>query len=275
MSVLTLATASNMITGKVVYTSKPVSSIYTPSAPTPPYSPAQIDVFQFLVSFFIATFLMLVFLKIFKGKFFFELFFSGAIIFGSQGPLGIFLEKFQAFLMSIGIIALRFYHPRIWTQNLAIIIGVSGIAASLGLSVEPLMALSLLIILSIYDIIAIYKTKHMVKIFKGMASRGAVLAFVVPKNFRLWFDKFENIGSQNKEEYVFLGTGDLALPLFFAVSVFPSGIKFSIIIIFGAIFGFISDHIIFVTQKERKAIPALPAVAFFSILSYLIAMAIF
>ncbi len=265
---LSLATAHNMTTGKVIYTSEPVQSIYVPPSPVPPYQPAEIGVFQFLVSFLIATLLMLLFLKISKGKFMFEIFFSGAIVFGAQGPLGIVFVKFTAFLGAIAIVALRFIYPRILTQNIAIIIGIAGISASLGMSVKPLMVLIILILLSIYDIIAVYKTRHMIKLFKEMAKRGAVLALVVPKSFSLWFNKFEIIKPENKNEFIFLGTGDLALPIFFAISALSLGIRFFLLIIFGAVIGFAVNHLIFINQKERKPIPALPAIAFFSILGY-------
>jgi presenilin-like A22 family membrane protease len=260
-----------MTTGKVAYTSEPVQSVYVASSPlsVPPYQPVEISVFQFLFSFFIATLLMLLFLRIFKGKFMFEVFFSGAVIFGAQGPLGIIFAKFSAFLIAIAIAVLRFIYPRILTQNVAIIIGISGIAASLGMSVKPLMALIILILLSFYDIIAVYKTRHMIKLFKGMAKRGAVLALVIPKSFSLWFKKFEIIKSENKNEFIFLGTGDLALPIFFAISALSLGVEFSLFIIFGAVIGFAVNHIIFINQKEKKPIPALPAIAFFSILGYI------
>jgi presenilin-like A22 family membrane protease len=268
MSFLSLATANSMITGKVVYTSEPVQSVYVPPAPAPPYHPVQVDIFQFLVSFFLATVLLLVFLELFKGKFLFEVFFSGAVIFGAQGPLGIVFAKFGALAASVAIVVLRFLFPRIWTQNVAIILGIAGISASLGLSVNPLMALIILVLLSVYDIIAVYKTRHMVKLFKGMAKRGAVLALVIPKNFSLWLSKFEAVSLKNKDEYIFLGTGDLALPLFFAISALPLGINFSLAIISGAIIGFVANHFIFIKQREKKAIPALPAIAFFSIMGY-------
>ena len=271
---LSLATAHNMTTGKVIYTSEPVQSVYVLPSPVSPYQPVEIGVFQFLVSFLVATVLMLFFLKIFKGKFMFEIFFSGAVIFGAQGPLGIIFIKFTAFLSAIAIVVLRFIYPRIWTQNVAIIIGIAGIAASLGMSVKPLMALIILILLSVYDIIAVYKTRHMIRLFKGMAKRGAVLALVIPRSFSLWFNKFEIIKPENKNEFIFLGTGDLALPIFFAVSTLSSGINFFLFIIFGAVIGFAVNHLIFINQREKKPIPALPAIALFSILGYAFAFCV-
>ncbi|MEA2098131.1 MAG: presenilin family intramembrane aspartyl protease [Patescibacteria group bacterium] len=282
-AVLAMLVVNSMMTGEVVYTSEPVKSVYIPPQPPPEvepgpdssglkpfYIPAKIDIFQFLLSFFIATSLMLLFLKKFKGKFLFEFFFSGAIIFGAQGPFGLFLSKLYAFLAAVLLVVFRFTHPRIWTQNIIIIIGISGIAASLGASINPVFALFILILLSVYDVIAIYKTRHMVKLFKGMASRGAVLALIIPKSFSLWKNKFDIIKADNRKEFIFIGTGDIALPLFFATAAFVDGVRFSIAIIIGAIIGLIADHLVFVTQKEKKAIPALPMIAFFSIAGYII-----
>ncbi len=273
---LSFATADNMITGKVAYTSDPIQSVYIPpsiiGSPEPPFQAVEINVVEFLLSFLVATFFILFFLRVFKGKLLFEMLFSGAIIFGSQGPLGIYFPKNEAFLLAVGIIALRFIYPRIWTQNLAVILGISGIAASLGMGVKPLIAAIILILLSIYDIIAIYKTRHMINLFKGMAQKGAIFALIVPKNFSLWFRKFEIMKPNNQNEFIFLGTGDLALPLFFAVSVFPMGPLFYISTAMGATIGFFVDHIYFTNQKQKKPIPALPAIAFFSILGYITAL---
>lgn len=271
IALLSFSTATSMKTGRVAYTSEPVQSIYIPPAENemPPYKTAEIDIFQFLVSFIIATVLMLVFLKFFKGKALFEIFFSGAIIFGAQGPFGLLFGKFEAFIISIGIVILRFMYPRIWTQNLAIIIGIAGISASLGMSVEPLMAAILLVILSVYDIIAVYKTRHMVTLFKGMVERGAILALVVPGNLRTWLEKFSVIKRGNQDNFIFLGTGDLALPIFFAVSALSSGDIFFFSVISGASVGFLADHLYFTMQREKKPIPALPFIAAFSIIGYL------
>lgn len=270
---LSYLTANSMVTGNVVYSPEPVQSVYVPPSESggPPYASAEVDILTFLVSFFFATLLMLAFIKFFKGKFLFEIFFSGAIIFGAQGPLGLLMGKWEAFLVAIAIVLLRFVHPRIWAQNLAIIMGISGISASLGMSVKPLMAATILVVLSAYDIIAVYKTRHMVTLFKGMAERGVILALVVPKNFYFWRKKFTVIKRENMNDFIFLGTGDLALPIFFAVASLSFGSTFFIAVILGASLGMFFDHLYFTLQKERKPIPALPFIAAFSIIGYIIA----
>lgn len=272
IALLSFSTATSMTTGRVAYTSQPVQSVYIPPAENslPPYKTAEIDILQFLVSFLVATVLMLAVLEFFKGNLLFEIFFSGAIVFGAQGPLGILFGKLDAFVISIGIVILRFAYPRIWTQNLAIIVGIAGISASLGMSVKPLMAAVLLIILSVYDIIAVYKTRHMITLFKGMAQRGAILALVIPGDFKNWLEKFSVVRRANRDDFVFLGTGDLALPIFFAVSALRLGDIVFFSIISGASIGFLADHLYFTAQKKRKPIPALPFIAVFSIIGYLL-----
>lgn len=270
ISTLSFLTAQSMITGKVIYTSEPVQSIYMPSSENdlPPYKAADIGIVQFLVSFFFATLIMLIFMEIFKGKLLFEAFFSGAIIFGSQGPFGLFFGKIDAFLMSCGIVLLRFLYPRIWTQNIAIIFGISGISASLGMSIKPSVAATILTVLSAYDIIAVFKTRHMVKLFRGMAERGVMLALVVPKGFIEWRERFTAIKNTNAEHFIFLGTGDLALPVFFAVSSLYSGNIYFLAVILGASVGIFFDHLYFTRQQIKKPIPALPFIAAFSIFGY-------
>jgi len=233
---------------------------------------AQTKLIEFTTAFFFATILMLIFLEVFKGKLLFELFFSGAIIFGAQGPLGVLFSRFYAFLLATSLPALRFLLPRIWTQNFAIIVGISGIAANFGMQASPEMAAGTLIVLSVYDIIAVYKTQHMGRLFKGMAEKGAVLALVIPKNFSTWRNKFDFTKPEKKQEFIFMGTGDLALPIFFAISTLPRGSAHFYFTVFGAIIGIVCNHLFFVLQKDKRAIPALPLISFFAIIFFIISL---
>ncbi|MDD3190232.1 MAG: presenilin family intramembrane aspartyl protease [Candidatus Pacebacteria bacterium] len=232
----------------------------------------QTKLIEFTAAFLIATMMMLIFLEVFKGRFLFELFFSGAIIFGAQGPLRFLFSRGYAFLLATALPTIRFLLPRIWTQNLAIIIGVSGIAANFGMYTSPATSAGILILLSVYDMIAVYKTRHMSKLFKGMAEKGAVLALVIPKNFSSWKNRFDFTKPEKRQEFVFLGTGDLALPIFFAVSTLPMGSVHFYFTISGAIVGIICNHLFFILQKEKKAIPALPLISFFAIIFFIISL---
>ena len=88
----------------------------------------------FLISFTISTIALVAVIKYFKPRGLFKLLFAFLIFVGSETVFGVFIPYgyFGAALAAI-LVALRFYHPTILTQNLALIIAIAGISANLGL----------------------------------------------------------------------------------------------------------------------------------------------
>lgn len=226
---------------------------------------------QFLISFFIASALMILFIRFFKGKLFFEICFAITIWFGAQVVLGAIMEGPIVYLLALAFVALRFLMPWVWMQNLALIVGIAGVSASLGLTFNWESIAVILAILSAYDIIAVYKTHHMQKMFKGLVGRGAILAMVIPEKGKDFFAKVTEI-KPAEDKFIFLGTGDVALPVFFGVSVLPFGVLNSILVILGALGGMLVVHLLFTSQKERKPMPALPPIAAGAIIGFLISI---
>ena len=64
-------------------------------------------------------------------------------------------------------------------HNAGIILGIAGIGSLLGLAISPGTAVIIMIILSFYDIVAVYTTKHMVKMAKVMMESGAIFGFII------------------------------------------------------------------------------------------------
>lgn len=232
---------------------------------------SSMEAYQFLISFFIATGIMLFFLKIFKGKFFFEFFFGVAIWFGAQIIFGTMIKGAPVYLLAFTLIIFRYYVPRVFAQNIALIIGIAGISASMGLTFSWENVAVILSLLSVYDIIAVYKTQHMQKIFKGLAEKGAILAMIAPPDISGFTTKLKDINPLN-DKFLYLGTGDVALPIFFSVSVLPFGLMNSIYVIAGALIGLLAAHLFFVRQKERRPMPALPPIAAGAIIGFLISI---
>ena len=158
--------------------------------------------------------------------------------------------------------------PSVLIQDLLIVLGIAGTGSILGLSLNPLMVIALLIIFSIYDFIAVYKTKHMVRMAKAMLESRAILALVIPPNIFGFRESLEKIQPGGK--FLILGGGDIAFPLIFSVSLIPSGILHSFIVALFSLIGLFASFWFFTKQKERKPIPALPPIALFSIIGYLI-----
>ncbi|MBM3308650.1 MAG: hypothetical protein FJY77_00185 [Candidatus Altiarchaeales archaeon] len=127
--------------------------------------------------------------------------------------------------------------------NLTLILTVSGVGAFLGASLSALPSLLLLVVLSVYDLIAVFYTKHMVTLAEKAKGKLPFM-FLIPVGGR-------NLG---------LGTGDLAIPLVFTVSVYKDyALANAIATAAGGLMGII---LLFQYVKNRRNItlPALPPI---------------
>ena len=232
----------------------------------------QISFWRFIISFLLATLFILLlirFLKFKKGKgLIFKILFTLAVFWGGLLLLEAFLlEPIPLILISF-LIFWWWKSPSILNQDILMILGLAGVGSTLGLALQPLMVVALLIIFSIYDFVAVYKTKHMIKMAKEMIESKAILALVVPPNL---FGFQESLGEiRPGGKFLILGGGDIVFPLLFAASLVPQGILNSLIIAIFALIGLFVGFYFFTTQKIRQPIPALPPIALFSIIGFLI-----
>ena len=232
----------------------------------------QVSFWRFIISFLLATlfiFLLISFLKFKRGKgLIFKILFTLAVFLGGL----LFLEAFLLEPIPLILISLLIFwwwkSPSILNQDVLMILGLAGVGSTLGLALQPLMVIVLLIIFSIYDFIAVYKTKHMIKMAKEMIEQKAILALVVPPNLSGFQESLEEIRPGGK--FLILGGGDIVFPLLFSASLIPFGILNSIIVAIFALIGLFAGFYFFVSQKIRQPIPALPPIALFSIIGFLI-----
>ena len=241
----------------------------------------QISFSQFILNFLLATlfiFLISRFVKFEKGKgTIFKILFIFAV---SLGGL-LFLETWLPEPLPLIFIFVSIFwwlkKPSVLIQDLLIILGIAGTGSILGLSLNPLMVIALLIIFSIYDFIAVYKTKHMIKMAKEMIESRAILALVIPPNIFGFRDSLEKIGYPPERvggKFLILGGGDVVFPLLFSVSLIPSGIFNSLIVAIFSLIGLFAGFWFFISQKTRQPIPALPPIALFSIIGFFITLII-
>ena len=226
----------------------------------------------FIFYFILATlliFLISYFLKFKKGKrVFFKAIFILATFWGGALLLSCWMPGLLAPIL-IGILIFWWLKkPSILVQDLCLILGIAGMGSILGLSLAPQIVVLLLVIFSIYDFIAVYKTKHMVKMAKEMIESKAILALVVPQNILGLRESLEEIKPGGK--FLILGGGDIVFPLLLCVSLIPFGILNSLIVAIFALMGLLVGFLFFFLQKVRQPIPALPPIAFFSIFGFLI-----
>jgi presenilin-like A22 family membrane protease len=161
--------------------------------------------------------------------------------------------------------------PTVFLNNLLIIFGLSGLGGILGLSFQPLVIVFLLLIFSIYDFIAVYKTKHMVKMAREMLVTKIIFGLVVPKNVSDFKADLREVEPGGK--FLILGGGDIAFPLLLSASLVPAGIFNSLVVAVFSLIGLFVSFQIFTKQPPipgggRQPIPALPPIALFSIIGY-------
>lgn len=243
----------------------------------------QISVAWFLGYFFVGTIMILavvMFLKRKKAKKgFYKTMFIIGNLYGTVAILPSFLALFlpiiAANLLWLPITIISFWmwfkKPTVIIHNFLMILGLAGVSGNLGLQLNrPELVAFLLAILAIYDFIAVYKTKHMVKMVESMIESETIIGLIIPFSEKQFLEPVPN--SENRRNFVILGGGDVAIPLMLAASFIPQGwVKVLIVSVF-ALIGIALSFLIFFNQKEKEPVPALPAVSFFSLIGCLIAI---
>ncbi len=214
-----------------------------------------------------------------------QIFFVLAVFSGLDLLFSIFIGEPIAAILAIGLIVFRFLRPTILVHNLVVIGGLAGISGMLGLALSPRDAIFLLIILAIYDVIAVYKTKHMVKMAEIMIKKRVILGIIIPEKISGFKASMVDVEQDKisvsrilkpgkRTRFMILGGGDLALPLLLISSVVSHSVFQAIIILIFALIGLFAMHLIFIKLKSRP-MPALPPLAVFSILGYLASLLFF
>jgi presenilin-like A22 family membrane protease len=136
--------------------------------------------------------------------------------------------------------------------NLMLVFTISGIGALLGSSLGFIPALAFILLMSLYDIIAVFVTKHMVTLAEESKGKFAFM-FLIP------------VG----ERTMGLGAGDIAMPLTFTVSVMAShGAGYAIPTAYGGLLG-LTWLFYYLEGKEKVALPALPPITIGLLTGYL------
>ena len=236
-----------------------------------PYTPVQsldftwVDAAILIGVFFTVSFVLARFIR--AARLLFKFFFFLIIYSGAQIAAATMLPFPGDALVGVGVVALLIAWRSVLTHNLAIIVGIAGVSALLGLSITPTYALFLLVILSVYDIIAVYRTRHMVQLARGMIESGAIFGFVIPARWRGFFSSRQH--ARIGQDFMILGSGDIGLPIIFACSIVTTSLPSAVMVAGFSLVGLFITHMLFVNQGARKPMAALPPIATASIIGYL------
>ena len=233
-------------------------------------APVQNTLFEFLSIFAAATLLLLVMLRSLKGRRVFGIVFALAIFSGiGSFALHLFGPAWAIILTSVAILA-YYQEPPVWAFDLILVVGMVGVAANLGTTMAPVTAVILLAILAIYDIIAVYGTKHMIEMGQKLLQKKVFFAMILTDQLKGYTKRLSFVAPG--KGYYFLGTGDVVLPALLVAAVGVHSVWGAVITSLGALFGLSLTHYLFVRKSKLRPMPALPPIALGATLGYIIAL---
>ncbi len=216
-----------------------------------------------IIYILVVTAIVLVAITFFKPRFFgvfLRLFEIGAVFGTSMIVLSPFLGG-TAFMFAVLIIAARLaLKENIWLKNATSVLAVAGVGSVLGVSLGILPVLVFISVLALYDIIAVFGTKHMVKMAQAITSQNLAFTFTLP----------------TKKHAFQLGTGDMVIPLVFATAAlkysalrveFPAFFLPSLAVLVASLLGLLLT--LEYCAKKRIALPALPLQTLFMVAAWL------
>jgi len=127
-----------------------------------------------------------------------------------------------AVLLAGATTAALYIYPEWYVIDTIGVLVAGGLAAIFGISLEVLPVILLLIILSVYDAISVYRTKHMITLADGVVESKAPIFVMLPKKRDFSFVRGDLRISDKKEERgaFVLGMGDLIMPSILVVSAY-------------------------------------------------------
>ncbi len=158
----------------------------------------------------------------------------------------------------------KIFKPNFWVQNLTELFVYGGLAAIFVPLFNLWSAIILLILISIYDAYAVWKSKHMIVLAKSQSKSGMFAGLVLPYRISKFIplkikQKAGTIKKTIKVRTAILGGGDLGFPLIFSGVILKEFGLWQALII--PIFAMMGLAVLFWKAEEKKFYPAMPFIS--------------
>jgi presenilin-like A22 family membrane protease len=213
-----------------------------------------------IVGVIIGTLLILLIIKI-KKMLLWKLWFFLAVSITLAIAFSAFINPFLAALISVILTIFKVFRPNVIIHNLTEIFIYGGLAAVFVPLMNFIAVLILLILISIYDMIAVWKIKHMITLAEFQTESKVFAGISIPKKeekakISAKPAKIKKSEAKTGITSAILGGGDIAFPLLFAGVVMKQyGFALSLII---PIIAAIVLFILLVKGERGKFYPAMP-----------------
>ncbi len=191
------------------------------------------------------------------------------------------LSSFLSIVVAAILVLALVKYPEWYIINLCgIIVGVGAIGI-FGISLSIFLVIVMLIGLSIYDAISVYKTKHMIDLADAVMDLKLPVMLVVPKTREYSLLKEtkglkEKIEEKEEREAFFMGLGDIVMPGILVVASFyniaDNGFLIALSVMIGTLVGFAVLMSVVIKGKPQAGLPYLcsGAILGYVISSYLL-----
>jgi len=206
-----------------------------------------------LILILITTFLVMLVLK-FRAEWLWKAWFFLAVVFCLTIAFNSFMKETLAFALAIVLTIFKVFKRNPITHNISEIFIYGGLVAVFA----PIMNISsiiiLLLLISAYDFIAVFKTKHMISMAKFQARMKLFAGLLIP---------------YKKNKIAVLGGGDIGIPLLFAAIVMKTNFLGALII---PIFAALALLYLMISGDKNKFYPAMPYLTIGCLIGYLISI---
>jgi len=247
--------------GKLNVTWQDLPSIGGMNMERPEIEPAQ-GVWFIAAAVIIGT-IMLFFLMRVKHAILWKLWFFMAVGICLTISFGAFLSSVIAFALGFILAALKVFRPSIVIQNLTELFVYGGLAAIFVPILDKTSVILLLFFISLYDMYAVWRSKHMIKLAKFQTKAKVFAGLLIPYGFPKTGKavKAKKKGKKSKFKSVkiktaILGGGDIGFPLIFAGVIMKEVGLLKVMVI--PVFVSISLLLLLLLGKKNKFYPAMP-----------------
>ncbi len=212
------------------------------------------NAFYFLAYILIGAGVMLILVRklglyqlVFRALEFFLLSSSTSIVFYS------FFRLFAGFepsmvggvVFGLGMATAKLFNASL--KNAAVLLAVAGVGVVFGLSLGVVPSIIFLILLSVYDYLSVFVTKHMVELAN----------FIIKKDLAFTVTAREKVPGR-REKRIDMGTGDLIAPIMLEVSLLTYDFAASAFVFLGALLSL--SLFLHMAVKRKVVLPALPPI---------------
>jgi presenilin-like A22 family membrane protease len=212
----------------------------------------------------------------FKMGRFWKLWFFTAVFLTLSISFDVYIARLYAVILALALAIIKTFKPNVIVHNLTEIFVYTGITIVILPYLNVVSAITLLVLISIYDMYAVWKSKHMIKLAKFQTKSKVFAGLMVqysPDKAEKKELKAKKI--EVKQKSAILGGGDIAFPLMFSAAVMESLIlagltkqmaffQSSIITLFVAI----ALALLFLKSEKNKFYPAMPFLTAGCLLGY-------